>query len=321
MPKMNFEALTLPLSRPFTIARGSRITLDVVRVTLEKDGLIGFGESTPMPRFNENAKSVCDQLSSIQPKVEAGLTREQLQVILPVGAARNAIDCAFWRLEAATQNRTLWQLLDKKAPKSVITAETICIDTVENMASAAKEAISRGVSLLKIKLNRNEILEKVATIRNVAPNATLIIDANESWTNIDLVSLFDSLKKYDIKMIEQPLPAGNDIDLQHFHHVIPICADESCHKVSDIVGLRNRYEMVNIKLDKCGGLTEALTMVVEAKQHDMRIMVGCMLGSSLAIETALPLTTYADFVDLDGPIWLAEDISPFLCFKDGRIWL
>lgn len=321
MPKMHFEALTLPLARPFIIARGSRTAVDVVRVTLDEDGFTGFGESTPMPRFNECVRSVCAQLSLLKPKVEAGLSREQLQGLLPVGAARNAIDCAFWRLEAAMQNKTLWQLLDKTAPKSVITAETVCIDTVENMASAAKEVISRGVSLLKIKLNHDEILEKVAAIRNVAPNATLIIDANESWTDIDVVSLLDSLKKYDIKMVEQPLPAGSDSDLQHFHHVIPICADESCHKLSDIVGLRNRYEMINLKLDKCGGLTEALTMVAEAKRHNMRIMVGCMLGSSLAIETALPLTPYAEFVDLDGPIWLAKDISPFLCFKDGRIWL
>lgn len=321
MPKMHFKAFTLSLARPFTIARGTRTTLDVVRVTLEEDGFIGFGESTPMPRFNESAESVSAQLSLLQPKVEAGLTREQLQSLLPAGAARNAIDCAYWRLEAAMQRKTLWQLLDKIAPKSVTTAETVCIDTVENMANAAKEAISRGVNLLKIKLNRDEILEKVAAIRNVAPNATLIIDANESWSNIDLVGLFDSLKKYNIKMIEQPLPADRDSDLQHFHHVIPVCADESCHRVGDIVGLRNRYEMINIKLDKCGGLTEALTMVADAERYNMRIMIGCMLGSSLAMEAALPLTISAEFVDLDGPIWLAEDISPFLCFKNGRIWL
>lgn len=203
----------------------------------------------------------------------------------------------------------------------MITAETLSLDTVANMAAAAEDAVSRGAILLKIKLNREEILEKVAAIRAAAPHATLIIDANEAWSGVDLHSLLNALLPYNIAMVEQPLPAGQDQDLQRFTHPIPVCADESCHTREDIAQLRNRYEMINIKLDKCGGLTEALAMVEEAQKLDMRLMVGCMLGSSLAMEAALPVAIAAEHIDLDGPIWLAADSSPFLSYSQGRIWL
>ncbi|MBP2170362.1 L-alanine-DL-glutamate epimerase-like enolase superfamily enzyme [Erwinia toletana] len=321
MRRMHFEAVELPLARPFAIARGTRTAVTVVRVTLEEQGFIGLGECTPTPHYNESAESVTAQLSALQAQVEAGLSREALQSLLPAGSARNALDCALWRLEAALSQKSLWQLLDLRAPESVITAETLSLDSVENMANAAADAVSRGAILLKIKLDRDAILEKVAAIRQAAPKATLIIDANEAWSGIDLGSLFDALTHYNIAMIEQPLPAGSDGDLQRFPHVIPVCADESCHQRGDIAGLRNRYEMINIKLDKCGGLTEALAMVTEAQQQDMRVMVGCMLGSSLAMEAALPVTLTAEHVDLDGPIWLAADSSPFLSYHNGHIWL
>ena len=161
----------------------------------------------------------------------------------------------------------------------------------------------------------------MAAIRKAAPRATLIIDANEAWSGVDLQSLLTALQAYNIAMVEQPLPAGQDQDLQRFNHPIPVCADESCHTREDIAELRNRYEMINIKLDKCGGLTEALAMVEEAQKLDMRLMVGCMLGSSLAMEAALPVAIAAEHIDLDGPIWLAADSSPFLSYAQGRIWL
>ena len=321
MRRMQIQLLELPLARPFAISRGTRTAVTVIRVTLEQNGFIGRGECTPTPRYSETAESVHAQLEALQADIEAGLSRDALQTRLAAGSARNALDCALWRLDAALAKQTLWQQAARKMPISVVTAETLSLDTRENMAEAAADAVSRGAVLLKIKLNRDEILEKVAAIRAVAPHATLIIDANEAWAGLDLQSLFNALLPYNIAMIEQPLPAGQDGDLQRFTHSIPLCADESCHTVADIEGLRNRYEMINIKLDKCGGLTEALAMVVEAKRQEMRVMVGCMLGSSLAMEAALPVAIDAEHVDLDGPIWLAADSSPFLTYSQGRIWL
>ncbi|WP_261644092.1 N-acetyl-D-Glu racemase DgcA [Erwinia mallotivora] len=321
MRRMQVEVVELPLARPFAIARGTRTAVTVVRVTLEQQGFIGRGECTPTAHYHESADSVTAQLAAVQEDIENGLSREALQSRLLPGSARNALDCALWRLQAALNKQTLWQHLDTVPPQTVITAETLSLDGVEQMAAAAADAVSRGAVLLKIKLNRELILEKVAAIRAVAPQATLIIDANESWSGLDLSSLFTALTQYSIAMIEQPLPAGNDADLQRFDHLIPVCADESCHHLGDIAGLRNRYEMINIKLDKCGGLSEALAMVQVARQHQLRLMVGCMLGSSLAMEAALPVAVAAEHVDLDGPIWLAADSSPYLSYHQGRIWL
>lgn len=321
MRRMQVEVVELPLARPFAIARGTRTAVTVVRVTLEEQGFIGRGECTPTAHYHESAESVTAQLAAVQEEVENGLTLSELQSRLLPGSARNALDCALWRLDAALNRQTLWQRLNAEPPATVITAETLSLDSVEMMAAAAADAVSRGAILLKIKLNRDLILEKVAAIRAAAPDATLIIDANEAWSGLDLSSLFSALTHYNIAMIEQPLPAGNDADLQRFDHPIPVCADESCHHVGDIAGLRNRYEMINIKLDKCGGLTEALAMVEAARIHKLRLMVGCMLGSSLAMEAALPVAVLAEHVDLDGPIWLAADSSPYLSYNQGRIWL
>jgi len=226
-----------------------------------------------------------------------------------------------WRLDAAKQGKTLWQLLDMPKPASVITAETLSLDSLENMAKAAEVAVAGGAQLLKIKLDREQIIEKVAAIRAAAPHATLVVDANEAWSGLDLGSVFEALHELNVAMIEQPLPAGNDHDLVRCLHPIPVCADESCHERADIDGLRDRYEMINIKLDKCGGLTEALAMTDVARQLGLRIMVGCMLGSSIAMEAALPVAGQADRVDLDGPIWLAQDAEPALRYEHGEVWL
>jgi len=321
MRRMQIEVLELPLARPFAISRGTRTAVTVIRVTLEQNGFIGRGECTPTPRYEETPESVNAELEALRADIEAGLSRVDLQTRLHAGSARNALDCALWRLDAALAKQSFWHLTQQEQPISVITAETLSLDTVANMAAAAEDAVSRGAILLKIKLNREEILEKVAAIRAAAPHATLIIDANEAWSGVDLHSLLNALLPYNIAMVEQPLPAGQDQDLQRFTHPIPVCADESCHTREDIAQLRNRYEMINIKLDKCGGLTEALAMVEEAQKLDMRLMVGCMLGSSLAMEAALPVAIAAEHIDLDGPIWLAADSSPFLSYSQGRIWL
>ncbi|WP_241622655.1 N-acetyl-D-Glu racemase DgcA [Rosenbergiella australiborealis] len=321
MRQMQVDTVELPLARSFSIARGTRTAVTVVRITLEENGVIGLSECTPTLHYHETAESVCTQLALVEHAVNQGITRDALQDLLPAGSARNALDCALWRLEAAQRGQSLWQILQLQPPQKIVTAETLSLDSLENMIAAAKNAVSRGAKLLKIKLNNDDILSKVAGIRHVAPDCTLIIDANESWAQQDLQSLFNSLEKYGIAMVEQPLPLGRDDVLRTVYAPFPICADESCHTAEDIAALSDRYQMINIKLDKCGGLTEALAMVTAAQKSNMRIMVGCMLGSSLAMEAALPIATLAEFVDLDGPIWLAGDSSPFLTYSQGHIWL
>lgn len=321
MTQMTFLSAELPLAKPFAISRGTRTAVTVVRVTLTDGEYAATGECTPTAHYQESPQSVCEQLDLIRPLVEEGLTREALQEVMPIGSARNALDCAMWRLDAAKQGKTLWQLLDMPKPVSVITAETLSLDSLENMAKAAGIAVAGGAQLLKIKLDREQVIEKVAAIRAAAPLATLVVDANEAWQGLDLGSLFQALHEFNVAMIEQPLPAGNDKDLVRCLHPIPVCADESCHERSDIAGLRDRYEMINIKLDKCGGLTEALAMTEEARRLGLRIMVGCMLGSSIAMEAALPVAVQAERVDLDGPIWLAQDAEPALRYENGEVWL
>ncbi|CAG73059.1 putative mandelate racemase / muconate lactonizing enzyme family protein [Pectobacterium atrosepticum SCRI1043] len=321
MRHMQIETVNLPLARPMAAENGTRHAVTVIRVALEEKGFIGQGECTPAAHYGESADSVCRQLSAIREAIENGLTIEQLQQNLSPGAARNALDCALWRLNTALEKQTLWQRVGIHPPTSVVCAQTLALDSVEKMATAASNAVSHGALLLKIKLDRELILEKVAAIRAAAPNARLIIDARASWSGLDLHSLSTALLPYQVAMIEQPLPVGKDEDLQRFAHPIPICADESCRHSGDIVGLRRRYDMINIKLDKCGGLTEALAMVREAHFHGLRIMVGCTLGSSMAMEAALPVAADAEHVDLDGPIWLAADSSPYLTYNLGRIWL
>lgn len=321
MTQMTFLSAELPLAKPFAISRGTRTAVTVVRVTLTDGEFTATGECTPTAHYQESPQSVCEQLDLIRPLVEEGLTREALQEVMPIGSARNALDCAMWRLDAAKQGKTLWQLLDMPKPVSVITAETLSLDSLENMAKAAGIAVAGGAQLLKIKLDREQIIERVAAIRAAAPLATLVVDANEAWQGLDLGSLFQALHEFNVAMIEQPLPAGNDKDLVRCLHPIPVCADESCHERSDIAGLRDRYEMINIKLDKCGGLTEALAMTEEARRLGLRIMVGCMLGSSIAMEAALPVAVQAERVDLDGPIWLAQDAEPALRYENGEVWL
>jgi len=318
---MDIEVLSLPLGRPFSIARGTRTEVVVVRVCIEQNGYIGLGECTPTARYSETSETVIAQIESLRTAIENGLSRVDLQALLAPGSARNVLDCALWRLEAALNKQSLWQCAQLEKPNTITIAETLSLDSLELMALAAEKAVQRGVELIKIKLDKQQVLEKVAAIRSVAPNATLIIDANEGWESLDIATLLDQLCAYHIAMVEQPLPAGKDHCLADFSHSIPVCADESCHGIADIALLKNRYEFINIKLDKCGGLSHALLMAEEAEKQGLRLMVGCMLGSSLAMESALPIATKAEFVDLDGPIWLAADNSPYLTYDHGKIIL
>ncbi|MFM2486855.1 N-acetyl-D-Glu racemase DgcA [Celerinatantimonas yamalensis] len=321
MRQLEINQLKLPLARPFIISRGRRDAVDVVRVSIEENGFVGWGECTPTAHYQESVSSVIEQIEQLREPLTQGLSRAQLQKQLVKGAARNALDCALWRLEAQQQGQSLCQYANVAEPATLITAQTLSLASLEEMRQSARVALASGANLLKIKLDAHQVLDKVAAIRAEAPDATLIIDANEAWGSLSLPNLFDRLTEYNIAMIEQPLMAGSDQSLASFDHLIPVCADESCHDSNDIVALADRYEMVNIKLDKCGGLSEALMMLETAKACQMRVMVGCMLGSSMAMEAALPVAIQAELVDLDGPLWLAADSAPHLCYRTGHIEL
>ncbi|MGK3191594.1 L-Ala-D/L-Glu epimerase [Enterobacter soli] len=310
-----------PLHSPFVISRGSRSEACVVVVEIEEDGVKGVGECTPYPRYGESLASVMAQIMALVPELQKGLTRLALPKHLSAGAARNAIDCALWNLEAAQQHRSLPSLLDITLPASVVTAQTVVIGEPEQMAASAKALFASGATLLKVKLDDRLISERMVAIRAAVPDATLIVDANESWHSEGLAARCQLLADLGVAMLEQPLPANDDAALENFIHPLPVCADESCHTRESLVGLKGRYEMVNIKLDKTGGLTEALALAKEAQAQGFLLMLGCMLCTSRAISAALPLVQQVSFADLDGPTWLAVDVSPALHFTTGTLHL
>lgn len=310
-----------PLHTPFVISRGSRSEARVVVVEIEEDGIKGVGECTPYPRYGESLASVMAQIMTLVPDLQTGLTREALQQRLPAGAARNAIDCALWSLEAAQRQTTLPSLLGMTLPGAVITAQTVVIGEPEQMAVSAKALYDTGATLLKIKLDDRLISERMVAIRAAVPQATLIVDANESWHSEGLAARCQLLADLDVAMLEQPLPAHEDAALANFIHPLPVCADESCHTRDSLDSLKGRYEMVNIKLDKTGGLTEALALAKAAQEQGFTLMLGCMLCTSRAIGAALPLANQVRFADLDGPTWLAVDVSPALNFTTGVLHL
>jgi len=310
-----------PLHTPFVISRGSRSEACVVVVELEEDGIKGVAECTPYPRYGESLASVMAQIMTLVPDLQTGLTREALQQRLPAGAARNAIDCALWSLEAAQRQTTLPSLLGITLPGAVVTAQTVVIGEPEQMAASAKALYDSGATLLKIKLDDRLISERMVAIRSAVPQATLIVDANESWHSEGLAARCQLLADLDVAMLEQPLPAHEDAALANFIHPLPVCADESCHTRDSLDSLKGRYEMVNIKLDKTGGLTEALALAKAAQEQGFTLMLGCMLCTSRAIGAALPLANQVRFADLDGPTWLAVDVSPALNFTTGVLHL
>lgn len=310
-----------PLHTPFVIARGSRSEARVVVVELEEEGVKGTGECTPYPRYGESDASVMAQIMSIVPQLEKGLSREALQQLLPAGAARNAVDCALWDLQARQQQQTLTETLGVPLPETIATAQTVVIGTPEQMAASAAALWEAGARLLKVKLDDRLISERMVAIRSAVPEATLIVDANESWRAEGLAARCQLLADLGVAMLEQPLPAQDDAALENFIHPLPVCADESCHTRSSLKALHGRYEMVNIKLDKTGGLTEALALAADARNQGFVLMLGCMLCTSRAITAALPLTPQVSFADLDGPTWLAVDVEPALHFTTGQLHL
>jgi L-alanine-DL-glutamate epimerase-like enolase superfamily enzyme len=310
-----------PLHTPFVISRGSRSEAKVVVVEIEENGVKGVGECTPYPRYGESIASVMAEIVSIGEQLESGLTREALQQLLPAGAARNAVDCALWDLQMRQSGRSLAQLVGSELASSVTTAQTVVIGTPDQMANSAKALWDKGARLLKVKLDDHLISERMFAIRAAVPEATLIVDANEAWHSDGLAARCQLLADLNVAMLEQPLPASEDRALANFIHPLPICADESCHSRESLARLSGLYEMVNIKLDKAGGLTEALALAAEAKAQGFGLMLGCMLCTSRAISAVLPLTPLVRFADLDGPTWLAVDAEPALHFDAGTLYL
>ncbi|MCT4703950.1 L-Ala-D/L-Glu epimerase [Enterobacteriaceae bacterium H20N1] len=309
-----------PLHTPFVISRGTRNEAVVVVVELEEDGIKAVGECTPYPRYGESEASVLAQITTIIPQLELGMTREALQQALPAGAARNAVDSALWDLEARRKGTSVSHLACVELPEMITTAQTVSIAAPEQMAAAAALLWKKGARLLKVKLDDRLIAERMVAIRAAVPEAVLIVDANEAWHSDGLAARCQLLADLNVAMLEQPLPASEDGALTNFIHPLPICADESCHTRESLAALKGRYEMVNVKLDKTGGLTEALALTQAAREQGFDVMLGCMLCTSRAIAAALPLAAKVRFADLDGPTWLAVDVEPALHFENGKLY-
>ncbi len=302
------------LAQVFTISRGSRTEAKVLTVRVEKDGVVGWGECVPYARYDETMESVADQVNGLTGDVD----RVGLLDMLPAGAARNAVDCALWDLEAKTAGKRVWDLLGLPAPKPEITAYTLSLGTPDAMEKQAAENAFRP--LLKTKLGGGEEdVARIEAVRRGAPDARIIVDANEGWTPELYQTLAPVLVRLGVQMVEQPLPAGEDDALLELERVLPVCADESCHDAASLPHLKGKYDMANIKLDKTGGLTEALRLREAALAEGYDVMVGCMVGSSLAMAPATIVAQGAAVTDLDGPLLLAEDRAEPLFFDEAGV--
>jgi L-Ala-D/L-Glu epimerase len=307
---------TWPLDKPFRISRGTRTEAQVVVVTVTDGQHTGRGEGVPIKRYNQNPASILAEIESI--KSAPNLNRGQLQNLLPPGAARNAVDCALWDLEAKIAGKRAWELANISMASEAETTFTISLDTPEAMATAAKAVVN--LPILKLKLGGDHAdVTRVEVIREAAPKARLLVDANESWTADHYRRVVPLLAELDVELIEQPFPADADGILETLDHPIPVCADESCHTTADLCTLKNRYEAVNIKLDKTGGLTEALRLADAARQAGFKLLIGCMVCTSLGIAPARLLASTADWVDLDGPLLLGRDRDHGVPYNNGRI--
>lgn len=302
------------LAQVFTIARGSRTEAKVLSVRITVDGVTGQGECVPYARYGETLESVTAEIEGLK----LPISRADLQRALPAGAARNAVDCALWDLEAKQAGVPVWQLAGLEAPKPEVTAYTLSLDSPEKMEKHAAENAYRP--LLKTKLGGGEEdVARIEAVRRGAPEARIIVDANEGWTPELYRTLAPVLVKLGVEMVEQPLPAGDDAALAEISRVLPVCADESCHDRASLAALKGKYDIVNIKLDKTGGLTEALALRDAALAEGFGVMVGCMVGSSLAMAPAVLVAQGAAYTDLDGPLLLAEDRSPALTFDAAGV--
>ncbi|HEY0214195.1 MAG TPA: N-acetyl-D-Glu racemase DgcA [Paenirhodobacter sp.] len=302
------------LAEVFTISRGSRTEARVLTVRIERGGILGWGECVPYARYDESLDSVTAQINALPHDI----TRADLQRALPPGAARNAVDCALWDLEAKAAGKRVWELAGLAAPVPMITAYTLSLDTAENMQRAAARNAHRPV--LKIKLGTPDDMPRLEAVRRGAPSARIIVDANEGWTRESYLDLAPHLVRLGVALVEQPLPAAADEDLLGLARLVPVCADESCHDRDSLDHLAGKYDVINIKLDKTGGLTEALELRDLARAQGYQVMVGCMVGSSLAMAPAVLVAQGAEVVDLDGPLLLAEDRDMPLTYEGGQVF-
>lgn len=306
-----------PLRTPFRISRSVRTQADVVVARVSEGLHVGSGEGVPIPRYGDTVESCVAQLESIETAVASGLSRRELLEVLPPGAARNALDCALWDLEARRSGRPVAALMGRGNTDPIVTALTVGLASPEEMADRA--AALASYPLLKIKVDANDPAAQIAAVRRAAPGPALIVDANEAW-DLDIVrEMQPLLARAGVALLEQPLPAAEDEALAEISPLVPICADESCHVASDVPALADRYQAVNIKLDKTGGLTEALDLLAAARAHGLTVMTGCMICTSLSVAAAVHVAAQADFVDLDGPTWLARDRSRGARFVDGHV--
>jgi L-alanine-DL-glutamate epimerase-like enolase superfamily enzyme len=305
------------LKAPFRISRGVKTAAEVVVVEVIEGELIGRGESVPYARYDETVDSVVAQLQPAAQALRDGAAPHEALALLTPGAARNALDCALWDLRAKREGLSVEALTALRVPDTLVTAVTVSLDTPEAMGAAALAVAS--APLIKVKLSADDPAGRLLAVARAAPHARLIVDPNEGWDFAMLDGLKPILSDLNIALVEQPLPAGQDQALEGYDPPYPICADESVHTAEDLAALKGRYRAVNLKLDKAGGLSEALLMLEEARNHGFALMVGCMVASSLAIAPALHLAGSCAFADLDGPWWLAEDHPGGCRVADGRM--
>jgi L-alanine-DL-glutamate epimerase-like enolase superfamily enzyme len=312
--KLTARREVFALREAFTISRGSRTEQVVVTAEIHDGAHVGRGECTPYARYGETAEGVIDAIEGLE---SAGLTRATLADRLPAGAARNAVDCALWDLEAKRAGRRVWDLAGLAAPGPIITAYTLSLAAPDAMRAKAAENAHRP--LLKVKLGGTGDVARIEAVRAGAPAAAIIVDANEGWTVESYAELAPVLLRLGVAMVEQPFPAGADDALAGMARPLPVCADESCHDRTGLAGLVGKYDMINIKLDKTGGLTEALALKGAARALGFEVMVGCMMGTSLAMAPASLVGQGAGLVDLDGPLLLAEDRATPLVYDEAGL--
>lgn len=312
-----------PIAGGFTISRGAKteavvIVAEVSRQGINGGAIVGRGECVPYARYGETPEATLEAILALRDAFRDGLDRQALQSRMPSGAARNALDCALWDFEAKVAKKRIWDLLGRPEPRPLTTAYTISLGTPESMAEATARAAHRP--LLKIKLGGDGDEARIAAVRRAAPDAELIIDANEAWTGGNLERHLAACAEAGVTMIEQPLPAGQDQTLARIKRPVAVCADESVHDRASLEGLRERYDAINIKLDKTGGLTEALAMADAAKALGFDLMVGCMVATSLAMAPAMMIAQGARVVDLDGPLLLAKDRDNGLRYDGSTVY-
>ncbi len=304
-------------AQPFVIARGSKQHVDVVVAEVREGALCGRGEGTPIYYLGDSAELALAAVQAQAPAISAGASRADLLDAMPAGAARNALDSALWDLEAKQSGQRVWQTIGLPQPRPMLTAYTISLGDPAAMARQAGQASHR--ELLKLKLGGEGDLERVAAVRRAAPDARLIADANEGWAGLDVERMCHAMAAHGLELIEQPLPAGADQDLRHVRSPVPLAADESCHDRGDLGAVVGKYRFINLKLDKCGGLTEALALIHAARQRGLGLMTGCMLSSSLGVAPAFYAAMHGAFADLDGPLLLAQDRAGGLRFDGSDI--